>query len=127
MSYNLFLDDIRYPMTTKHVTLPNLEWKIVRSYNDFVKTINENGLPSYIAFDHDLAYEHYQHGHETGFQKFDYSNVKEKTGYDCAKFLVEYCIKLNLDVPKYIVHSMNPVGKENIISLLESYKKSRKM
>jgi hypothetical protein len=40
----------------------------------------------------------------------------EKTGYDCAKWLVEYCVEHGLKFPEYVVHSMNPVGKENILS-----------
>jgi hypothetical protein len=40
--------------------------------------------------------------------------------------LVEYCMNNNLEFPDYQVHSMNPIGRENIRSYIESYKKSRK-
>ena len=47
----------------------------------------------------------------------------EKTGLDCAKFLVEYCADENLPLPEYLAHSANPAGKENIEKFLENAKK----
>ena len=47
----------------------------------------------------------------------------EKTGYECAKWLVDYCIKNYYDLPGFIVHSMNPVGKMNIELYLNNFKK----
>ena len=44
---------------------------------------------------------------------------------DCAKWLVNYCLDRNLDLPEYYIHTMNPIGAENIKSLFESYEKSR--
>ena len=73
-----------------------------KNYVDFVNYVMENGLPDDISFDHDLG--------------------AGKSGHECAKFLCEYCNDNNLQIPKYYVHSANPVGKENIIGLLESYK-----
>ena len=52
-----------------------------------------------------------------------YSSFKEKTGNDCAKWLSEYCVKNVVPLPDYYVHSMNPVGKENILSTLKSCEK----
>jgi hypothetical protein len=49
----------------------------------------------------------------------------EKTGYDCAKWLVEYCIEKDLDLPTYYIHSMNPAGGNNIKKFLDRYKKFR--
>ena len=45
----------------------------------------------------------------------------EKTGYECAKWLVDYCIKNGLKCPDYYCHSMNPVGKDKIVGLLGSF------
>ncbi|MDP9961886.1 cyclic-phosphate processing receiver domain-containing protein [Chryseobacterium lathyri] len=69
------------------------------------------GLPEMISFDHDLADIHYL--------KPDSDEYAEKTGYECAKWLIEYCMDHYLDLPKFYCHSMNPVGKENILSLLK--------
>ena len=53
-------------------------------------------------------------------------NYVEKTGYDCAKWLVEYCINNNKSLPKYAIQSANPVGRENINSLLTNFNKFNK-
>ncbi|MDR6465701.1 cyclic-phosphate processing receiver domain-containing protein [Chryseobacterium sediminis] len=115
----LFLDDIRYPVEAYHYTKQDIflrnDWHIVRNYEQFVNRILEKGLPEMISFDHDLADEHYL--------KHDSQEFVEKTGYDCAKWLVEYCMDNYLDLPKFYSHSMNPVGKENILSLLKNFKK----
>jgi hypothetical protein len=128
MSYSLFLDDIReISDVRKYMKLPDIpddEWIIVRDYKEFIKTIWDKGIPKFVAFDHDLSIEQYETYHdidETGRLTIDYDKFKEKTGYDCCKFLVNECNKLNVKHPDYVVHSMNPVGKSNIISYVESY------
>ncbi|OCA70055.1 cyclic-phosphate processing receiver domain-containing protein [Chryseobacterium arthrosphaerae] len=114
----LFLDDVRYPIEAYHYTKQDIflrsDWHIVRNYGQFVSRILEKGLPEMISFDHDLADEHYL--------KPDAQEFVEKTGYDCAKWLTEYCMENYLDLPEFHCHSMNPVGKKNIISLLENFK-----
>lgn len=90
----LYLDDLR-PITTDFVGL--------RSYTDFVAYITQNGLPNFISFDHDLGLE--------------------ESGFDCAKWLVNYCLDKKKELPEFTVHSQNPVGKQNIESLLNNFKK----
>lgn len=115
----LFLDDIRYPIEVYHYTKRDIflrsDWHIVRNYKQFINRILENGLPDMISFDHDLADEHYL--------QQDSQQFVEKTGYDCAKWLVEYCMDNGTDLPQFYSHSTNPVGKENIESLLRNFKK----
>ena len=106
----LWLDDMRNPFKDNWVYdyAPQfLEETIVwvLNYDEFVEWIKYNGLPHTIAFDHDL-------GETIG-------------GYDCAKWLVEYCIDNDLDLPNWIVQSANPVGKDNINGLLNNYLKYR--
>lgn len=125
MYYNLFLDDERVPLDVKWIDLPLVNWIIARSFSDFVDIINKNGLPKIISFDHDLADEHYREFINSKNGEFNYNKMKEKTGYDCVKFLIDYCIDNNLDLPEYYIHTMNPIGRENMNSLLESYKKSK--
>lgn len=124
MRYNLFLDDVRSPAQAMrymegfaHIYRDN-EWEIARNYDEFVKLIDEHGLPQIVSFDHDLAEIHYDP--RTWKEGFKYD---EKTGYDCAKYLVEYCLQGNYKLPEWYVHSMNPVGKQNIAQLLENYEK----
>lgn len=137
MNYNLFLDDERNPGNVTWVELASKKVKaptiIARNYNEFVDFISREGLPATVSFDHDLADEHYRHmltdnslNRHTAFVDdefgglnvtFDYG--EEKTGYDCAKWLVQYCIDNDLKFPEYTVHSMNPVGAERIRQYIE--------
>ena len=48
-------------------------------------------------------------------------NNTEKTGNDCAKWLLEYCYENDLKLPQCMVHSANPVGADNIRKTLELY------
>ena len=124
----LFLDDERFPSDVKWVKLPYvLNWDVVRSYDEFVEYVTENGVPKYVTFDHDLCDEHYrvmqdevnhfEYNDGDLTKTFDYGS--EKTGYDCAKWLVQYCIDNNFAFPEYEVHSMNPVGSKRIKDYIE--------
>lgn len=124
----LFLDDIRMPDNATIIVharnfnagaLLQKDVEIVRSYKDFVEWIEKNGLPGSISFDHDLADISYNP--ERGREIFVYH---EKTGYDCAKWLVEYCLDRNLSLPLWAIHSANPVGIENIKGLFMSFERS---
>lgn len=54
-------------------------------------------------------------------ENFFIPEYKEKTGYDCAVWLVNYCMDNKCTIPKWNIQSANPVGKENIKKLLENY------
>jgi len=130
MNYNLFLGDIRIPVDVllyiNNTIYGTIRWEVVRNYSEFVSIIEEKGLPSKISFDHDLADEHYA-PREFWDEKYNdwvkNQNFLEKTGHDCAKWLTEYCVNNNLELPAYLVHSMNPVGAKNITDHLENYLK----
>jgi hypothetical protein len=120
-NYCLFLDDYRHPKCLKDTRT----WEVVRSYNEFVDKITKCGLPQFISFDHDLAWGQYPQAGEDQNTPIDYNNpryAKEKTGYHCAKWLVDYCKEKNLPLPDWQTHSMNPVGRININQLLLSYR-----
>ncbi len=129
MSYNLFLDDVRQPgacvqymygrIGNQSKIYERLEWIIAKDYDHFTDIITNLGLPEKVSFDHDLAAIHYDA--KTWSESFQY---KEKTGYDCAKFLCDFCIENDQELPEIFVHSMNPVGTENIKKLINSYEKS---
>jgi hypothetical protein len=123
MKFNLFLDDIRYPYIknsedgvsaysyTNYKPFKQEEWIIARYFTEFINIINLKGLPEIVSFDNDLG---------------DVYNVKddsEKTGYDCAKWLCNYCQDNNLKFPEYYIHSMNPTGANNIGTYIENYRK----
>lgn len=118
--YYIFLDDERNPCEVKWTQIPDLPWTVVRTYGNFKALITVKGyLPEFISFDHDLGIEHYSNLVKN---ESDYNKYKEKTGYDCAKWLIDYCAQNELTIPKYTIHSLNPIGASNIRSLLESYK-----
>jgi hypothetical protein len=116
----VFLDDVRFPedvtIRDGFPSIPKWEWTIVRNIDEF-RTMIEDHLEKieHIAFDHDLGLTHYSG---------DMSD--EKTGYDCAKILVDHCIDRNLPLPNFSCHSMNPAGRENILKYLESFRRHSK-
>lgn len=126
--YNLFIDDdvARIPHKLAWIELPLVEWTFARSYEEFVGIITESGLPLRVSFDHDLSNVHYMEFHKawSGDRTLDYNNMgDEKTGYHCCQFLINYCITKKLPLPEIFIHTMNPIGRENIKSLIDSYKK----
>lgn len=120
MSYNIFLDDFRSPICLNDTKA----WITVKNYKEFVAIIEKQGLPAFISFDHDLSFEHYPLSElNPSATVIPYDTYKEKTGYHCAQWLIDYCQTKKLPLPDYQVHSLNPVGKKNIISLLENFRK----
>ena len=129
----LWLDDIRDPLSSEVDWLsysPILKpyqviW--VKSYQEFTQYIKQNGLPTAICFDHDLGMEVALKARAKGMSKRASRKLKqvEKTGMDCAHYLVDYCLDHDLDLPLYNIQSANSVGKENIDGLLKGYIKFR--
>jgi len=136
MNILLWLDDIRNPFLNLEGKVPKDEngedYKInwVLNYEEFVKWIEMFGLPNAISFDHDLADEHYtpeyfwnDYQESKKYQEWKSNHYQEKTGMDCAKWLVDYCIDNKEKLPKIFVHSANPVGADNIKYLLDNFLK----
>lgn len=132
---NLFLDDIREPIQafsyTNNRVYYALDWDVVKNYDEFVDYIQTKGLPEIVSFDHDISEEHYTpyrfwHDYEASKEWQDSQNYKEKTGLDCAKFLTNFCLENNLELPLFYCHSQNPVGKDRILNLLNNFLKKSK-
>jgi hypothetical protein len=126
----LWLDDLRNPFIDIEGRVPKenliIDW--VLNYEQFVQWIEKYGLPKIISFDHDLADEHYTpeeywHDYQVSKDYQDAQNYQEKTGMDCAKWLVDYCIDNKKSLPIFYVHSANPVGADNIRGILNNYLK----
>jgi ABC-type sugar transport system substrate-binding protein len=122
MSYVLFLDDERMPDKVDWVQFPRYETVyIIRTFEGFVKQVMTYGIPMFVCFDHDLADQHYVAMlAESEGRPADYGT--EKTGYDAAKWLVDYCVEKKAKFPRHVVHSMNPIGKERIDGYIENAK-----
>jgi hypothetical protein len=124
MKTALYLDDEKTPTDT----IPNYNpWVVVRNYDEFTNHITENGIPDLISFDHDLAEEHVNDYYDQlaykGFQQPLYEQYTEKTGLDCANWLVIYCQNNKVNLKNCSVHSDNPIGSKNIQSLINGFKK----
>jgi hypothetical protein len=128
----IYLDDVRTPL--------DKDWIVVRNFDEFVKTVERIGFNDIqtISLDHDLgesAMLEY-HRNVSPNYKLDYSNINEKTGYDCAKWLVEKFYrdnpgwdkmprdarrKLNWSFPMIYTHSANPIGSANIMGYINNF------
>lgn len=117
MTWKLFIDDERNPMDVKwgawedQASYRDMDWIIARDWPEVIELIYHIGMPDLISFDHDLG-------------------EGKSTGYDIAKSLVE----LAIDTPdrhsfsddfRFMIHSKNPVGAENIRHYLNNYFKQR--
>jgi hypothetical protein len=101
--YYIFLDDDRFPPNDDKL------WVIIRKFEDFIWHIERHGLPEFISFDHDIR---------------DFKDGEERTGYTCAKWLVEHMMDNNIDKRiDFFVHSQNPEGAKNIKGLLNNWNK----
>ncbi|MGK0446544.1 MAG: hypothetical protein ACJA2M_000313 [Polaribacter sp.] len=134
----IWIDDIRDP--SEEIWVKLIDEKIgdhklfdiiwVKNYQEFVACMVKQPSirPDFISFDHDLADEHYtpekywdDYAASKAYQ--DSRNYTEKTGLDCAKWLIELCLDNNLNLPNFYVHSHNPVGADNINGLLNNFNK----
>jgi hypothetical protein len=123
--YNLFLDDCRKPQDVDWIELPLCEWTTAKSYNEFIKIVSLNGIPKRVSFDNDLADEHYESLIKGSFQQMQETDAFiEKTGYDCLKWLTNYCVERQEKFPEYYIHTMNPVGRENMEKYLKNFFKN---
>lgn len=134
----IYLDDLRTPT--------NPEWIVVRNYTEFINKITEIGLENIdtISLDHDLgddAIHEYVYNTMENYT-INYDNIQEKTGYDCAKWLVNHFYDLHptrIDMhasykkqtpivfPKVLVHSANPIGAANIMGYINNFLMNERM
>ena len=96
---HIWLDDFRTPAIPDDETV---FW--LKNYNEFVSCVMGLGTKisnCIVHFDHDLG--------------------EEKSGYDCAKWLIDWCLGHGYIAPDYDIQSSNPVGRQNIESVFKSY------
>ena len=123
----LYLDDIRTPKDPNNEWIEGVpQWQVVRSYDEFVSHVRLNGLENYdvISLDHDLGEQAMNEFHNNALPnyKLNYDNIiNEKTGYDCAKWLVAESMLKNIPLPQIYVHSANPIGSANIMGYVNNY------
>jgi hypothetical protein len=119
----LYLDDVRVPTEG--------DWQVVRSYDEFISHINLNGLENYelISLDHDLgeaAMIEYYTNVKPNYE-LDYNRIEEKTGMDCARFLVAEAMNKKIPLPTVYVHSANPIGSANMMGYINNYFRNNRL
>jgi hypothetical protein len=117
MKHKIYLDDIRTPVESG--------WEVVRNYEQFVSTIMYIGLDNIelISLDHDLGDTAMKEWHTNVYHNYtlDYNNITEKTGMDCAKWLVEQWMDSEKVVDVF-THSANAIGSANIMGYINNYR-----
>lgn len=107
--WNLFLDDLRNPETTGaqerngQIDYGIDQWVVCRSSEEALKEVAARGFPTYMSLDHDLG--------------------GDDTTMVFLRRLIDELWVGELP-PNYLVHSQNPVGRENIISFMDSWAKA---
>ena len=119
----LYLDDVRTPKADN--------WEVVRNYDEFVAHIKLKGLGAYevISLDHDLgegAMVEYYTNVKPNYE-LDYNRIPEKTGMDCARWLVAESMNEKIPLPAIYVHSANPIGAANIMGYINNYFRNCKL
>ena len=113
----IYLDDVRTPIEEG--------WTVVRNYDEFVSTIMYIGLGNidFISLDHDLGDTAMKEWHTNVAKNYtlNYDNITEKTGMDCAKWLVNEWIK-GEPVVDVFTHSANAIGSANIMGYINNYR-----
>jgi len=113
----IYLDDVRTPV--------DKDWTVVRSYDEFVSTVMYIGLENIelISLDHDLGDTAMAEWHRNVYHNYtlDYNNITEKTGMDCAKWLVDQWLE-GSPVVEVVVHSANAIGSANIMGYINNYR-----
>jgi hypothetical protein len=90
----LYIDDVHTPQLQC--------WDVVRSSKEALEWVDKNGIPDIISFDHDLG------GDDTSMVFLKNLYEKYPDGYTF----------------KYHIHSDNPIGKLNIKSFIDSWKRA---
>jgi hypothetical protein len=113
----IYLDDVRTPI--------DLDWIVVRNYDEFISKITEIGFENIalISLDHDLGDTAMAEWHKNVYHNYtlDYNNIKEKTGMDCVKWLVDQWLN-GAPVVDVYVHSANAIGSANMMGYINNYR-----
>jgi hypothetical protein len=113
----IYLDDVRTPL--------DLDWIIVRNYDEFISKVKEIGFENIelISLDHDLGDTAMTEWHRNVYHNYtlNYDNIVEKTGMDCAKWLVEQWLE-GSPVVDVVVHSANAIGSANMMGYINNYR-----
>lgn len=103
ITYRLFIDDERDPSVVKWGSASDV--KVARTVGEAIAIIEHHGLPVAISFDHDLG-------------------ADTPPAMDLMWHLINAHLDGKLDLRKVVsvmVHSVNPVGAENLVALWNGF------
>lgn len=101
MTYKLFIDDVREP-TEGGACWWKSDYIVARNVKEAIEIITEKGYPQHMSLDHDLGED---------------ETVMEFLHWLAGNYYEE-------GPPDYVVHSANPIGRDNIIAFMNSWDKS---
>jgi hypothetical protein len=121
MEYNLFIDDqideinsdTNRPIRDPKIIDPNREYVVVKTVEEAISYIKNNGCPKFISFDHDLGI---------------YPDGRVMETPAVANWLVDHDMDNPGFIPddfQYQVHSANIYGKTHL-AILDRYLKARR-
>lgn len=77
-----------------------IQWTAVQNFEQFKNYIETKGVPDFVSLDHDLGDEPSNKIKRDNGERFE-------TGADCALFLVSYCLRSGIPIPRNYIHSAN--------------------
>jgi len=129
-TYNIFLDDSRNTTDAFYKFNNPIYRNIVtiKSYKDFVEYIEtqftkDGSYPGFISFDYHLSNVTMQVTEDKTI--FFNEECYQETGLECAIWIINFCKKHNLPIPKYFVHDDNSYGKRKIMKLFTDSEKGK--
>lgn len=121
MTYNVFIDDQLRPIDIFYKT-NNPFYKVeqfitVKSFNEFKECVEEHfkkdgSYPGFISFDFLLTQVLMKVTDDYSVYQNDDSYVL--SGFECAQWIIDFVLKNNIPIPKYIIHDTNPTGRYKI-------------
>ena len=125
----LFLDDWRIPtdcatyMWQRRADCRDYheEWSVSRSFGQFARYIDSEGIPDLVSLDYDLA-DVEELKESLGIEEwFDMDEGRAYTGSDCLSYLIGKCRAEKKPLPKIYIHSANPDGSDEMKKMIEQF------
>lgn len=117
MNYILFLDDERTIEMVDRSKWPDMNILIARSSRQAQEIVRLYDMPKFMSLDHDL-------GIQDGFDDTTMVFLKWLIIDYPKRASMAWRSRAPVIIPEYVVHSANPIGTQNIISYIESYRRS---
>ena len=120
LTYQIFIDDKLRPIDVFNKTfIPKYKEQFVvfKSFGEFVEYVQDHfkkdgSYPDFISFDYLLTDVQLQVTED--YSVYQNEESYKDSGLECAKWIIDFCRRNNLPIPKYMVHDTNSSGKRKI-------------